>query len=58
MKVSISYQGRHRTKLDHEAVDFAKKLHMIEKDRFFQTQTGIRVLVFEATKKTLEMLEE
>lgn len=58
MKVSISYQGRHRTKLDQKAVEFAKDLCMIERDRFFQTRTGIRVLVFEVTKKTLEMLEE
>jgi len=58
VKVSVSYQGRQRTKFDHKAVEFAKDLCMIERDRFFQTQTGIRVLIFETTKHTLRMLEE
>ena len=58
MKVSFSYQGTIRKRLDHEAVTFAKNLDMIENDRFFDTRKGIRVLVFEATKKTLELLEE
>ena len=58
MKVSISYQGRSRTKLDHKAVEFAEGLEMKEKDRFFDIEKGIRVLVFEATQKTLDLLEE
>jgi len=58
MKVSVSYQGIVRTKLDHKACEFAKDLDMIETDRFFDVQKGIRVIVFEATKKTLEKLEE
>ena len=58
MKVSLSYQGRIRTKLDHHFADFGKKLQMIEYDRFFNTIKGVRVMVFEATKETLELLEE
>ena len=58
MKASISYQHKPNKKIDDEAVEFAKRLHMIEQDRFFQVKSNLRVLVFEATKKTLEMLEE
>jgi len=58
MKISFSYQGRIRKRLDHEFVTFAKNLGMIENDRFFDVRKGIRVMVFEATKKTLKLLGE